>query len=299
MNITHTFGGRAMDRYVYEYEVPDPSGAGDGALLVDEPESGESADAFDFDYAANPDTSAVDVLEAEALLDQYLEEEEARAEPASPAFSREQYDETLTYLDQRIAEVQQELGLVEPVDPVTGRTDSQDTARAMVEYEQWLDQGDLALREHRRLRANEISEDFAQRFGPGREIAFAAMQMADQQVVSTAAAVGEFEGMLEKAAKMRGLDDFDLEKAWGRAYEAHAEISREHPGIGEVAIGLAAIAAIDEQDPSDRERPLADYWGSAASLVRHLTDRPEPETEHDYTKGGTVTSRFFGRNANT
>ncbi len=264
-------------------EVNEPAEGSADAELVDE---------VDFDYRSNPDTSAVDVLEAKAFLDEFLEQE-GQAEFEAASLSREQYDESLDFLNRRINELHQELGLVEPVDS-RGHTEAQHNARIQLEIDSWLDQGDPDLRGARRVRADEIANELAGKYGPGPEVAHAAMQLADQEVVPAAAAFAEFDSMLAKAAKMRGLEDFDAEKAMSRGFEVYPEIVRDYPGIGEVAFGLAALAAIDEQDQRDIERPLSDFWGSAASLTRHLND-PEPEQSgHDYTKGGSVVSRFFG-----
>jgi len=264
-------------------EANEPAEGSADAELVDE---------VDFDYRSNPDTSAVDVLEAKAFLDEFLEQE-GQAEFEAASLSREQYDESLDFLNRRINELHQELGLVEPVDS-RGHTEAQHNARIQLEIDSWLDQGDPDLRGARRVRADEIANELAGKYGPGPEVAHAAMQLADQEVVPAAAAFAEFDSMLAKAAKMRGLEDFDAEKAMSRGFEVYPEIVRDHPGIGEVAFGLAALAAIDEQDGRDIERPLSDFWGSAAALVQHLKDPGPAPTDHDYTKGGTVTRRFFG-----
>jgi hypothetical protein len=266
--------------------------------LAVEPVEPVEPDAYDEPAALDPAVDLGDYPEGEEfdLSDFELDDEPLPVEPASPRITREQWQAGVDFITRRVAEVEQELGLGELVNPATGHTEAQSLARADLELEAWLEQGDPSLRDDRRARAEEIASELGRTYGLGPEIAWAAMQLADQEVVGNASGNAELSSMVTAAAKMRGLEDFDVEKAMSNATAAYPEILRVHPDIGEVAFGLAALAAIADQDPRD-EWSLTDSWGAAAKLVEHLKDpKPQP-TEHDYTKGGTAAGRFFGRNA--
>ena len=261
-----------MSEFEYADFQADPVEAGVGADVVDDGFADFELPGYDVELepAEEPEPWRLDRAEWEAMREQIAASGEA-----------------LSWLTPR-----------EPVGEQV-RTDAQQAAVGEATLGALLEQFPEAQREQIAARAADLFAQAREVYGAGPEFAVASMIAAGEQIEAEHRATDELAQMVEEAARTRALDpaELNVEKLAADVSKRLAELQRDEPDLGPLAIGLAVVDAVLLQDP--RHDPTleskAARWGLASDLVEQWQQPAPVSTEHDYRQGGSVDQQFFGK----
>lgn len=225
----HTFGGSALDRYIYEYEVPDDGGDG-GDVPPDEPPAEE--------VWAGP--SQEEWQQTQAALTHIVQsmQQPADAGPAVDPFADDFQARLDAYLDQKIAPLAQseEQRALEAAEAQAG-----EILQGFAADDPFLIEGSLAKA---RTLANEFLPRTQQQYGFGPKAATEALKLAHK-------AVREWEDQVGKAYYERELAQL----------QGLGSVRREPQPSGDGAAQQLIVAS----GPGDEHAVLAKYFHNNGS----------------------------------
>jgi hypothetical protein len=230
------------------------------------------------------------------------------AQPLDPAEVAASTDAFLEQVDQVVGEFNQAVGnppmtraeweaVKEQITRLPGYaeivSEQQGLNRADVEVGHWLGAFPEHMREQVFARANELTTEYTNAFGGGRDVAAAAMDRAAHDVIEQ---TGQAEAFVQATAAIAQrlsipLQAIDFRKVSEQALKSLPAVAESLPGSPEDEIVTHAILeALRDASGRNQPRPISEDYSIAATVARDLRPPKVKPPEFDYRSNRTATA---------